>query len=154
MQERINRFKHKVSKVHSETILKTTRRSTEVNVQAANRFITAAIPELSRDQKLALKQVQANTMLKHYPAAAHLDYCCAFQSQCHGDASTFTFPCVTQLCINSQCSFGLAFIAFCVQAGAKRKADASGLPQHVEQNKPVKDQALKFLEETMQGLGQ
>ena len=57
LQERINRYKRKLSKVNSEVILRNSKRSTEVNIQAANRFITAAIPELSKDQKLALKQV-------------------------------------------------------------------------------------------------
>ena len=60
-QERIGRYKRKLSKVQSETILKTTKRKTEINVQAANRFITAAIPELSADQKQALKQVCPQT---------------------------------------------------------------------------------------------
>ena len=56
-QERISRFKRKVSKVNSEAILKRSKRATEVNIQAANRFITAAIPELTKEQKQALKQV-------------------------------------------------------------------------------------------------
>ncbi|KAL3150054.1 hypothetical protein ABBQ38_013402 [Trebouxia sp. C0009 RCD-2024] len=90
-EDRILRFKRKVSKVHSENLLKNSRRATEVNIQAANRFITAAIPELSSQQKQALRQV-----------------------------------------------------------GAKRKAESevAGGPQ----KKHDKDEALAFLEETMQGL--
>lgn len=57
LQERIATYKRKLSKVQSETILKTTKRKTEINVGAANRFITAAIPELSSEQKQALRQV-------------------------------------------------------------------------------------------------
>ena len=56
-QDRISRFKRKVSKVNSENLLKNSKRATEVNIQAANRFITAAIPELSIQQKQALRQV-------------------------------------------------------------------------------------------------
>lgn len=58
-EERISRFKRKVSKVNSEALLKKSKRATEVNIQAANRFITAAIPELSKEQKQALKQAGA-----------------------------------------------------------------------------------------------
>ena len=56
-QDRISRFRRKVSKVNSENMLKNSNRVTEVNIQAANRFITAAIPELSIQQKQALRQV-------------------------------------------------------------------------------------------------
>jgi len=62
LQERISRFKRKVSKVNSEALLKKSKRATEVNIQAANRFITAAIPELSKEQKQALKQVHTVTL--------------------------------------------------------------------------------------------
>ncbi|KAL0028963.1 hypothetical protein WJX77_008510 [Trebouxia sp. C0004] len=58
-EERISRFKRKVSKVNSEALLQKSKRATEVNIQAANRFITAAIPELSKEQKQALKQAGA-----------------------------------------------------------------------------------------------
>ena len=61
VQERIATYKRKLSKVQSETILKTTKRKTEINVGAANRFITAAIPELSSEQKQALRQVRFDT---------------------------------------------------------------------------------------------
>ncbi|KAL3144062.1 hypothetical protein ABBQ32_003860 [Trebouxia sp. C0010 RCD-2024] len=90
-EDRILRFKRKVSKVHSENLLKNSRRATEVNIQAANRFISAAIPELSSQQKQALRQ-----------------------------------------------------------AGAKRKADPD--MARGPQKKHDKDEALAFLEETMQGL--
>ena len=56
-QDRIARFVRKLSKVKSENLLKNSQRATEVNIQAANRFITAAIPELSVEQKQALRQV-------------------------------------------------------------------------------------------------
>lgn len=71
-QERIGRYKRKLSKVQSESILKTTKRKTEINVQAANRFITAAIPELSADQKQALRQVCVQTRYTHVAAASAL----------------------------------------------------------------------------------
>lgn len=120
------RFKRKVSKVHSENLLKNSRRATEVNIQAANRFITAAIPELSSQQKQALRQVP----------------------------NVVTFTCMLVVLI----ILGLLHRSceqFCVstliiQVGAKRKAESevAGGPQ----KKHDKDEALAFLEETMQGL--
>lgn len=58
-EDRIARFVRKLSKVKSENLLKNSQRATEVNIQAANRFITAAIPELSVEQKQALRQAGA-----------------------------------------------------------------------------------------------
>jgi exosome complex protein LRP1 len=54
--ETSKRFVKKARKVLAEKELSEAKRHTLVNVEAANRFITHAIPELTKDQKQALKQ--------------------------------------------------------------------------------------------------
>ena len=75
LQDRISRFKRKVSKVQSENLLKNSNRATEVNIQAANRFITAAIPELSIQQKQALRQVGKSLSSACFAYAGGHTYC-------------------------------------------------------------------------------
>lgn len=122
LQERISRFKRKVSKVNSEALLKKSKRATEVNIQAANRFITAAIPELSKEQKLALKQVHIGTLCMRI---------------CNKNA----------LPPRTSCSRMTTHLVCFIQAGAKRK----GAPaEPAEVASPDEDQALTFLQQTMQ----
>lgn len=50
-------YAKKVRKLESEEYLSTHKPSMEVNVAAANRFITHAIPDLNKEQKAALRKV-------------------------------------------------------------------------------------------------
>ncbi|KAL4440306.1 hypothetical protein ABPG75_003307 [Micractinium tetrahymenae] len=54
-QERLAQYGKKVRKAAAEKELRESRRSLEVNVAAVNRFITAAVPDLTQGQKAALK---------------------------------------------------------------------------------------------------
>ena len=58
MQDRIRLYTKKVKKLEQEQTLATSRRSTAINIGAANRFISAAVTDLSAQQKAALQQVQ------------------------------------------------------------------------------------------------
>ena len=56
-QERLSIYRKKIQKVESEKWFKEHKRTLEVNVSAANRFISHAIPELTNEQRSALKRV-------------------------------------------------------------------------------------------------
>ena len=56
VQERLKFYGRKVRKLESATFLAKHQPSLDLDVAAANRFITHAIPDLRRDQKRALKQ--------------------------------------------------------------------------------------------------
>jgi hypothetical protein len=55
-------YRKKIQKVESQKWFKEHKRSLEVNVSAANRFISHAIPELTTEQRAALRQVPCNSM--------------------------------------------------------------------------------------------
>ncbi|EIE25988.1 hypothetical protein COCSUDRAFT_60985 [Coccomyxa subellipsoidea C-169] len=57
-QERLRLYKKKIHKVESQKWFKEHKRSLEVNVSAANRFISNAIPELTAEQRSALKKAR------------------------------------------------------------------------------------------------
>lgn len=57
MQARLKVYAGKVEKAAAAQWLSTHRPKTQVNLAAANRFITHAIPELSQEQKTALQEV-------------------------------------------------------------------------------------------------
>ncbi|KAL4421998.1 hypothetical protein ABPG77_005428 [Micractinium sp. CCAP 211/92] len=54
-QERLAQYGKKVRRAAAEKELRESRRSLEVNVAAVNRFISAAVPELTQEQRAALK---------------------------------------------------------------------------------------------------
>ena len=56
-QERVKLYQKKIQKAESAAYVAANKSSTEINIAAANRFITHAIPELTAQQKQALKQV-------------------------------------------------------------------------------------------------
>ena len=56
-QDRIKRYDNKLKKLAKDQELATTQRTLSLNVGAANRFIDAAIPDLTAAQKTALRQV-------------------------------------------------------------------------------------------------
>ena len=58
MQDRIRLYQKKVKKLEQDQTLATSRRSTAINIGAANRFISAAVTDLSAQQKTALQQAQ------------------------------------------------------------------------------------------------
>ena len=58
MQDRIRLYHKKVQKLEHDQTLATSRRSTAIDIGAANRFISAAVTDLSAQQKAALQQVQ------------------------------------------------------------------------------------------------
>lgn len=62
LQERLRLYKKKIHKVESQKWFKEHKRSLEVNVSAANRFISNAIPELTAEQRSALKKVLYHPM--------------------------------------------------------------------------------------------
>lgn len=74
-QERLKQYTKKVRKVAAEKELRETKRSMEVNVSAVNRFISAAVPNLTREQKAALATAgqaaaaAANAKRKRAPGA-------------------------------------------------------------------------------------
>ncbi len=68
LQAQLEAYKRKVSKLESTKWLQEHRPSLNVNVAGANRFISAAIPELSKGQKQALRMV-ALRLLQIYLAA-------------------------------------------------------------------------------------
>ena len=59
LQDRLKAYGKKVRKLESAEYLATHKPATEVNIAAANRFINHAIPDLSQDQKAALKQASS-----------------------------------------------------------------------------------------------
>ena len=61
LQERLKAYNKKVRKLESADFLAKHRPATEINIAAANRFINHAIPNLSSEQKAALKQVMDTT---------------------------------------------------------------------------------------------
>lgn len=60
-QERLQLYRKKVQKVESEKWLSENKRSLAVDVSAANRFISHAIPELTPQQHEALRLVNSLT---------------------------------------------------------------------------------------------
>jgi len=58
VQDRIRLYQKKVQKLEHDQTLATSRRSTAIDIGAANRFISAAVTDLSAQQKAALQQVQ------------------------------------------------------------------------------------------------
>jgi hypothetical protein len=57
VQERLRLYDKKLQKAESEQWLKEHRPSLSVSVAAANRFISAAIPDLTPEQRKALRKV-------------------------------------------------------------------------------------------------
>ena len=57
-QARIRLYHKKVQKLENDQKLATSRRTTAIDIGAANRFITAAVTDLSAQQKAALQQVE------------------------------------------------------------------------------------------------
>ncbi len=57
-QARLDLYKRKVAKVESEKWLQEHKPSLTIDVVGANRFISAAIPELRPEQKQALSKVR------------------------------------------------------------------------------------------------
>ena len=57
-QERLRLYEKKVRKLESERWLAHNSAQTQINVAAANRFISAAIPDLTATQRAALKTVR------------------------------------------------------------------------------------------------
>ena len=57
-QDRIRLYQKKLQKLEKAQTLATSRRPTAIDVGAANRFITAAVTDLSAQQKAALQQVE------------------------------------------------------------------------------------------------
>lgn len=80
LQERIQLYQRKVQKLESEKWLQENSAQTQVNVAAANRFISAAIPDLTPAQRGVLKAVRpsrssicpASAVLAHLPLQATL----------------------------------------------------------------------------------
>lgn len=58
VQDRIRLYHKKVQKLENDQKLATSRRMTAIDIGAANRFITAAVTDLSAQQKAALQQVE------------------------------------------------------------------------------------------------
>ena len=52
-QERVKLYQKKIQKAESAAYVAANKSSTEINIAAANRFITHAIPELTAQQKQA-----------------------------------------------------------------------------------------------------
>lgn len=59
LQDRLQAFARKVKKVVAEKELSESRRTLEVDVAVLNRVITHAVPDLSAQQRQALKEVRA-----------------------------------------------------------------------------------------------
>ena len=57
-QDRIRLYHKKIQKLENDQKLATSRRTTAVDIGAANRFITAAVTDLSVQQKAALQQMK------------------------------------------------------------------------------------------------
>ena len=64
LQAHVEKFLRKVKKVAHEKELKEAQRVTEVNVGAANRFISHALPDLSKAQKRQLREVRRCSQLR------------------------------------------------------------------------------------------
>ena len=67
-QARLDAYKRKISKIESKKWLQEHRPSLSVDVAGANRFISAAIPELSKEQKQALRMVALRLLQIHLMA--------------------------------------------------------------------------------------
>ena len=61
VQDRIRLYHKKVQKLENDQTLATSRRTTAIDVGAANRFISAAVTDLSSQQKAALQQVERSS---------------------------------------------------------------------------------------------
>ena len=70
LQARLVTYKEKVTKVESEKWLQEHRPTLSVDVAGANRFISAAIPELTSKQKHALRMVRSALLLRYCSWAA------------------------------------------------------------------------------------
>ena len=66
-QARLETYKRKVAKVESEKWLQEHRPTLSVDVAGANRFISAAIPELTQKQKEALRVVTLSSSCSRVP---------------------------------------------------------------------------------------
>ena len=64
-QERLRLYEMKVRKLESEQWLAHNSAQTQINVAAANRFISAAIPDLTATQRAALKTVRLPHVAAH-----------------------------------------------------------------------------------------
>ncbi len=74
LQDRLETYKKKVTKLESEKWLQEHRPSLSVDVASANRFISAAIPELTPEQKHALRQVRC-TLARCYSSTIAQAHC-------------------------------------------------------------------------------
>jgi primosomal protein N' len=72
-QERLQLYKKKVQKVESQKWLSEHRRSLAVDVSAANRFISHAIPELNPQQHQALREVMHQEVALIFGLSPHSD---------------------------------------------------------------------------------
>lgn len=72
-QERLRLYDRKLQKAESEKWFKEHKPSLSVSVAAANRFISAAIPDLTPEQRKALRKVcfQLNRHLPVQPSCMH-----------------------------------------------------------------------------------
>ena len=68
----MEKFLRKVKKVAHEKELKEAQRVTEVNVGAANRFISHALPDLSKAQKRQLREVRCCSQLQLLQCSSHV----------------------------------------------------------------------------------
>ena len=59
MQKRVSLYLSKIDQAANKLDLQNSKRTLDVNVGAANRFISSAIPELSSEQRQKLKEVLA-----------------------------------------------------------------------------------------------
>ena len=66
LQAHVEKFLRKVKKVAHEKELKEAQRVTEVNVGAANRFISHALPDLSKAQKRQLREVRCCSQMRRW----------------------------------------------------------------------------------------
>lgn len=72
LQAHVEKFLRKVKKVAHEKELKEAQRVTEVNVGAANRFISHALPDLSKAQKRQLREVRCCSPLRPLQCSSHV----------------------------------------------------------------------------------
>ena len=72
LQAHVEKFLRKVKKVAHEKELKEAQRVTEINVGAANRFISHALPDLSKVQKRQLREVRCCSQLRPLQCYSHV----------------------------------------------------------------------------------
>ena len=72
LQAHVEKYLRKVKKVAHEKELKEAQRVTEVNVGAANRFISHALPDLSKAQKRQLREVRSCSQLWPLQCSSHV----------------------------------------------------------------------------------